>query len=105
MCIPINVAIRFCPSQLSPPDVQASSITRSSVKTSGMRSIIRDLETREKGVDICIMMDGTGSMVSKVMACTLKVTQEWTYQGIGLSQHVINLMRHSVLATLRCKSL
>jgi len=58
--------------------VQASSITRSSVKTSGMRSVIRDLETREKGVDICIMMDGKGSMVSKNMACTIKVIQEWT---------------------------
>jgi hypothetical protein len=66
--------------------VQASSITRSSVKTSGMRSVIRDLETREKGVDICIMMDGTGSMVisnpSKAMTCAIKVNQEWTYQGV-----------------------
>ena len=48
--------------------VQASSITRSSVKTSSMRSVIRDLETREKGVDICIMMDGTGSMVLKILS-------------------------------------
>lgn len=47
--------------------MQASSITRSSVKTSGMRSVIRDLETREKGVDICIMMDGTGSMVGNLV--------------------------------------
>ena len=35
-----------------------------------MRSVIRDLETREKGVDICIMMDGTGSMVgTSMLAC------------------------------------
>ena len=75
---------QVCPRQLSPPciDVQASSITRSSVKTSGMRSVIRDLETREKGVDICIMMDGTGSMVSKVIAHTIKVNQEWAYQAV-----------------------
>ena len=25
---------------------------------------MKDLETREKGVDICMLMDGTGSMVS-----------------------------------------
>ena len=62
--------------------MQASSITRSSVKTSGMRSVIRALETREKGVDICIMMDGTGSMVSKAMTCTIKVNREWTYQAV-----------------------
>ena len=46
--------------------LQASSITRSSLKTSSMRSVIRDLETREKGVDICILMDGTGSMVGSI---------------------------------------
>lgn len=53
--------------------MQASSITRSSVKTSGMRSVVKDLETREKGVDICVMMDGTSSMVSKIKAGTMKL--------------------------------
>lgn len=28
-----------------------------------MVSALKDLETREKGVDICVLMDGTGSMV------------------------------------------
>ncbi|KAL0048959.1 hypothetical protein WJX82_003306 [Trebouxia sp. C0006] len=53
----------------------ASSITRSSVKTSGMRFVIRDLETREKGVDICIMMDGTGSMGWCLSACKTKANE------------------------------
>ena len=29
-----------------------------------MHSALQELETREKGVDLCILMDGTGSMVS-----------------------------------------
>lgn len=31
-----------------------------------MHSVLQELETREKGVDLCILMDGTGSMVSTV---------------------------------------
>lgn len=29
-----------------------------------MHSVLQELKTREKGVDLCILMDGTGSMVS-----------------------------------------
>lgn len=44
--------------------LQSKSLTKSSVARSDMRSVLRDLDTREKGVDICLLMDGTGSMVS-----------------------------------------
>ena len=57
--------------------IQASSITRSSVRTSSMRSVIRDLETKEKGVDICIMMDGTGSMVCPMASTSHASCYAW----------------------------
>ena len=32
--------------------------------TTKLESAVQELETREKGVDLCVLMDGTGSMVS-----------------------------------------
>ena len=44
--------------------LQDKGIADSIVKASDMHSVLQELETREKGVDLCILMDGTGSMVS-----------------------------------------
>lgn len=44
---------------------QGKEITDSALKASDMHSALLELTTREKGVDLCILMDGTGSMVSK----------------------------------------
>ncbi len=44
--------------------LQGKGIADSAVRASDMHSALQELETREKGVDLCILMDGTGSMVS-----------------------------------------
>ena len=43
--------------------LQSKSLTKSSLARSDVKSMMKDLDTREKGVDICLLMDGTGSMV------------------------------------------
>ena len=50
--------------------LQDKSIADSTVKASDMHSVLHELETRERGVDLCILMDGTGSMVSN---CTMVI--------------------------------
>lgn len=45
--------------------LQGKGIAADSVATtSKLESAVQELETREKGVDLCVLMDGTGSMVS-----------------------------------------
>lgn len=36
-----------------------------------MKSALKALETKEKGVDICLLMDGSGSMVCSCLCCCL----------------------------------
>ncbi len=45
--------------------LQGKGVADSAVRLSAMHSALKELETRrEKGVDLCILMDGTDSMVS-----------------------------------------
>lgn len=44
--------------------IQGKGIAADSAMTTKLESAVQELETREKGVDLCVLMDGTGSMVS-----------------------------------------
>ena len=58
-------------SQTQPVTLQGKGIADSAVKASDMHSALQELETRDKGVDLCILMDGTGSMVSSSCNTTI----------------------------------
>lgn len=54
---------------LSRCQLQSRSTSSAGATCSDMKSALKALETKEKGVDICLLMDGSGSMVCSCLCC------------------------------------